>query len=82
MHPELARQGIGRSILEECEEAIRAAQFSTVDLVATLSGEPLYAAFGYNVMERYEIPLAGEVKLSVVKMSKCLTANHPSAPLP
>ena len=41
-----------------------------VDIVATLAGEPLYAAFGYLVVERYEIPLAGGLTLPVVRMSK------------
>ena len=37
---------------------------------ATLTGEPLYAKFGYVVVERYEIPMADGLRLSVVRMSK------------
>jgi GNAT superfamily N-acetyltransferase len=55
VHPDWARRGIGRSIVTACELAIRAAGFHRVDLVATLPGEPLYASFGYSVIERYEI---------------------------
>ena len=72
VHPSWARRGIGRSILGACERAILAAHFRTVDLVATLAGEPLYAAFGYAVVERYEIALAGGLSLPVVRMSKLL----------
>ena len=72
VHPTLARRGIGRSILVACEQAILAAHFRTVDLVATLAGEPLYAAYGYAAVERYEIALAGGLSLPVVRMSKLL----------
>jgi predicted N-acetyltransferase YhbS len=72
VHPNWARQGIGRSIMAACEQAIIAAGFRTVDIVATLAGEPLYAAFGYAVVERYEIPLKGSLSLPVARMTKAL----------
>jgi len=56
----------------ECERAIAKAGFRTVDIVATLAGEPLYARFGYTATERYEIPLAGGLMLPVVRMGKSL----------
>src|SRR5689334_3255976 len=59
VHPAWARRGIGRSIMSACERAIIAAGFCTVDIVATLAGEPLYASFGYAVIERYEIAMTG-----------------------
>ena len=70
VHPSWARQGIGKSILKACESAITSAQFYRADLVATLAGEPLYAAFGYAVAERYEIPMTNGLSLPVVRMSK------------
>jgi N-acetylglutamate synthase-like GNAT family acetyltransferase len=70
VHPDWARRGIGRSIMVACESAVAQAGFRTVDIVATLAGEPLYAAFGYDVVERYEIPMAGDLKLPVVRMTK------------
>jgi GNAT superfamily N-acetyltransferase len=72
VHPDWARRGIGRRILTACEEAIRAAGFRSAIMVATLAGEPLYAAFGYVVLERYEVPLTGDLTLPVVRMSKDL----------
>jgi len=72
VHPSWARRGIGKSILNACENAIISAQFLKADLVATLAGEPLYAAFGYTVTERYEIPMANGLSLPVVRMSKSL----------
>jgi GNAT superfamily N-acetyltransferase len=70
IHPAWARRGIGRSIMVACEQAIVAAGFRTVDIVATLAGEPLYASFDYTVVERYEIPMSGGLSLPVVRMTK------------
>ena len=70
VHPAWARRGVGRSIMVACEQAIEQGGFRTVDIVATLAGEPLYAAFGYAVVERYEIPMAGDLGLPVVRMTK------------
>jgi N-acetylglutamate synthase-like GNAT family acetyltransferase len=72
VHPAWARRGIGRSILVACERAIIEAGFRTVDIVATLAGEPLYASFGYAVIERFDIAIAGGLSLPVVRMSKSM----------
>jgi GNAT superfamily N-acetyltransferase len=72
VHPDFARRGIGRALLAACESAIVAAKFSAIELVATLAGEPLYAAFSYEVVERYEVPMSGGLKLPVVRMKKRL----------
>ncbi len=70
IHPTWARRGIGRSIMAACERAIIEAGFRTVDIVATLAGEPRYASFGYAVVERYDIALAGGLMLPAVRMTK------------
>ena len=70
IHPDYARRGIGRAILRECESAITAAGFREAILVATLTGEPLYAACGYRVAERYEVSLSENLTLPVVRMEK------------
>ena len=72
VHPDFARRGIGRAILAACESAIRSAEFKTVELCATLPGEPFYLAFGYVGDERLEIPLGDGVGLPVVHMTKRL----------
>ncbi len=71
IHPDYARRGIGRMILQTCESAIVAAGFRKALLVATLAGEPLYARFGYMEQERYEVPLREGLNLPVVRMGKC-----------
>jgi GNAT superfamily N-acetyltransferase len=70
VHPNWARRGLGRALLDSCEEAIRAAGFHTIDLVATLAGEPLYAKSGYAVVQRYEVPIPRGLNLPVVRMTK------------
>jgi GNAT superfamily N-acetyltransferase len=70
IHPAWARRGIGRSIMITCEQAIAAAGFRTVEIVATLAGEPLYASFGYAAVERYEIAMRNGLGLPVVRMTR------------
>jgi GNAT superfamily N-acetyltransferase len=70
VHPDWARRGIGGAILAECESALFAAGFRRAVLVATLAGVPLYAACGYEVVERYEAPLGAGLTLAVVRMAK------------
>ncbi len=70
--PSYARKGIGSAIMQVCEEAIRAKDFKQVEISATLVGELFYAKFGYQSVERYEIPLKSERAMTVVKMVKQL----------
>ena len=63
VHPQWARRGMGRGILIACEAAIQQAGFQSAELVATLTGEPLYASFDYIVAERYEVPLTAGLTL-------------------
>ena len=70
-HPELTRRGIGRTILGLCEAAAAAAGFRAATLMATLSGEPLYRAAGYTVVER-RADRVGDVEVPLVRMQKAL----------
>jgi len=51
-HPSFVRRGVGRLILTSCEAAAGAEGFSRLELVATLAGEPLYRAYGFDEIER------------------------------
>jgi GNAT superfamily N-acetyltransferase len=77
--PAWARMGIGRSLMEASERAMRAAAFQSAVIVSTLAGEPLYAAFGYRVSEYYETPIGSGMALPVVRMAKSLSVA-PQAP--
>jgi GNAT superfamily N-acetyltransferase len=68
-HPAHARKGIGRLILSLCENAARAEGFSSVELMSTLSGEPLYLACGYRAVE-HTADDRGGVPVPLIRMRK------------
>lgn len=70
VHPNYARQGIGRFIMNVCEEAAKTNGFTTFELGATLPGVPLYEVMGYHAIERIDAPLADGEILGIVKMKK------------
>lgn len=69
--PEFVRQGIGRLILGLCEDAARAAGYTSAERVATLGGEPLHLAAGYREIERFEDDRGG-TPAPLVRMGKRL----------
>lgn len=71
VHPDWARKGIGRRLIQACEDGSIAAGFSRMELAATLPGEPLYAAMGYEATERVDYPVNGST-LPLVYMRKDL----------
>jgi GNAT superfamily N-acetyltransferase len=72
IHPDFARRGIGKLIIEACETAATEAGFRQLELAATLPGEPMYLAVGYHVLERWTHRLADGVELPLVRMGKPL----------
>lgn len=70
--PRWARQGIGRRIIELCEEAARQEGFHRMEMGATLPGEPLYAALGYSVAERTDYLMPNGETLPLAYMEKSL----------
>lgn len=77
VHPSYARRGVGTKLMEACEEAGKQYGFSRLELVATLTGEPLYARHGFDVVERFEIPLRNGARMPVVRMAKSVLASKP-----
>lgn len=78
--PDWARRGIGRRIMELCEDAAKQAGFRRAQLGATHTGEFLYAAMGYTVTERFDIPTTDNVFLAAAHMVKTLDETQ-SPPL-
>jgi N-acetylglutamate synthase-like GNAT family acetyltransferase len=72
VHPNWARKGIGRRLIEVCEQTARANGFRTMEMGATLPGEPLYAAMGYTVTERFDFAMPDGVTLPLALMVKSL----------
>lgn len=71
-HPDWTRLGIGTLLIDLGERAARLAGFKSIELGATLPGEPLYLARGYKEIEREEV-VAENGKLSlIIRMKKQL----------
>jgi len=51
------RRGVGTAILDACEDAAIAAGFTRLEMGATLTGVPFYAARGYRASDRFNVPL-------------------------
>jgi GNAT superfamily N-acetyltransferase len=70
-HPRHIRKGVGRLILSLCEDAARAEGFTRSELMATMAGEPLYRACGYEPRERV-MDDRGGVAVPLLRMVKAL----------
>jgi len=62
------RRGLGRRILEACEAAARAEGFRKLALGATLPGQPLYEAFGFQATGDEIVRMPNGVELRAVLM--------------
>ena len=72
VHPKWSRRGIGKLITQACETAALASGFTRLELIATLPGEPLYSANGYEILRPYEIQLPDGLFLPAYHMAKDL----------
>jgi len=70
VHPDAARKGIGRAILESCEAAALKHGFRSAEMMATLPGVPLYEKCGYEKLETVAVPLSGGVEIDCIVMRK------------
>jgi GNAT superfamily N-acetyltransferase len=68
-NPSFARRGVGRLILTLCERAAAAEGFTRLELMGTMSGQPLYAAYGFVAVERIEDDRGG-APVPLVKMER------------
>lgn len=71
-HPSFARRGVGRLIIETCERAAAAESFRRCEMAATLAGEPLYLACGYELIEAFEGVTSKGVAVPLKRMGKAL----------
>jgi GNAT superfamily N-acetyltransferase len=70
VHPDFARCGIGKSILEWCEQEATAQGFTRFELMATLPGIRFYAAHGYVGGEPIQWPLGAGLTIDFLPMAK------------
>ena len=70
-HPDFARRGVGRLILELCERAARAEGFGRLELMGTMSGRPLYESYGFVAIEDI-VDARGGAPVPLTRMSKAI----------
>ena len=70
--PRAARRGLGRRLYEACAAAASSAGFTSLELVATMPGVPLYRALGFELGEQYSVALPDGVNLPVANMRRQL----------
>ena len=68
--PRFERRGIGRMILQACEDEARAAGFRRVELMAMLSGHAMYLASGYRDVEHVGAKLEDGTPFPLIRMTK------------
>ncbi len=70
VHPEWARRGIGRQLLNLCEVEAMNSGFGKFELVATLGGQRLYESAGYQAGPPIEHELGEGLTITFVPMRK------------
>lgn len=70
--PTHARRGLGRRLLEHCAAAAGAEGFTTLELMATLPGVPLYAACGFETLEHIAPVQPDGVTIPFVRMRRAV----------
>ena len=70
-HPDFARRGVGRLILELCEAAARAEGFTRLELMGTASGRPLYESYGFQPIEEI-VDARGGAPVPLTRMGKAI----------
>ena len=70
--PAHSRRGVGRCVLDACERAAAKEGFKRVQLAATLAGEPLYRACGYDLLERFSYPTKAGIDIPLLRMGKAI----------
>ena len=73
-HPDFARQGVARLVLETCEAAAAAEGFRNLDLMATHAGRPLYEAFGFQPVEEVQ-EASGGAPVPLTRMRKSVSST-------
>lgn len=70
--PDFTRRGIGRMVLNLCEAAAREAGFAQAEMMATMSGVPLYRACGYVPLDPVRCASVDGIDVPLQRMGKRL----------
>lgn len=72
VHPDHARKGVGKALLQHCEAEALKHGFTEAELMATLPGVKLYARYGYVGTEVQKFKQLNGVEVPFVPMRKTL----------
>jgi len=72
VHPQWVRQGLGSRLMLTCEYAAREAGFGTLELVATVTGAPLYKRHGFVAIGHVIVNMPDGEVLPCTLMEKCI----------
>lgn len=75
--PAFTRRGVARLLMAAVEQRLAADGADAAELMATLSGVPLYDALGYGAVSDHALILAGRMVFPVVRMVRPLVARRP-----
>jgi GNAT superfamily N-acetyltransferase len=82
VRPAWARRGLGRQLFDCCAADAARAGFRTLELMATLPGEPFYRALGFVRLDRTAVALPDGEELAVVHMARPLAPPATAEPGP
>jgi len=68
--PNYLRRGIASKILILCNASAKRAGFKSLDLMATVSGEPMFIAHGFSVLEHLHVATSNGVKVPLARMRR------------
>ena len=75
VHPDYARRGLGRTILETLESAARDAGLETLVLTASRNAVEFYERQGYAGVETVRLEMSDDVELACLRMRTRLDAG-------
>ena len=67
---DLRIRGLGTRILEACQVAAKANGFTSLALMATLPGVPLYEHFGFAMRDEVQVPMPDGTSIAGAVMDK------------
>jgi GNAT superfamily N-acetyltransferase len=70
--PDFARRGLGRRLMQAVEARLAAIGVTTAELMATLTGAPLYAALGYQQVSSHALRLGPGLEFEIRRMARCI----------
>ena len=71
-HPKSVRHAIGRALYDRCETTARAAGVRRFECYASINAEDFYAALGFKMVRRTEIPMGKGLMLPSILMERSI----------